>query len=132
MTSGAGRLRIGCSLHLFQIDGNRADEKGAINEPCMPRLPIINPSVISLRATADGGTNMPSKVWMSDFDKGSNDVSTVERTAGARGYLANNDRPTHKIRQERSRWARCNRLSVILLATCRRPNAAVLGQGHHK
>jgi hypothetical protein len=94
--------------------------------------PIINPSVISLRGNAGGGTNMPSKVWMSDFDKGSNDIGTVERTAGARGYLANNDRPTHKIRQERSRWARCNSLSIVLLPTCRRPNAAVLGQRHHK
>ncbi len=75
---------------------------------------------------------MPSKVWMSDFDKGGNDISTVERTAGARGYLANDDRPTHKIRQERSRRARCNSLSVVLLTACCGPYATVLGKGHHE
>ena len=75
---------------------------------------------------------MPSKVWMSDFDKGGNDISTVERTAGARGYLANNDRPTHKIRQERSRWPRRNSLGIVLLTTCCGPYAAVLGKRHHE
>lgn len=69
---------------------------------------------------------------MSDFDKRSQDLSTIHSAARRRRYFTNQDSPAHNVGQESTLLHGSDHLREELLPTGLRPYTGVLGEGRHE